>query len=206
MREEDKLKYITEESFELFVKHGVKKTSMDMVSRNLGISKKTLYRHVKNKEDLLKKVFAYVDGQIRTRIHALLDLKLNAIDNLMKMSLIATARHQIINPVISIELRQYYPGIYQDYLVKKKKVIIDYIIQNLERGIKEGYYRLDLNKDIIAYLYFQKIEDLHFASGEKEEYSFEDIFSVMFDSHIRGIANSRGIKYFEQNKEKLTVK
>lgn len=206
MREEDKLKYIIEESFELFIRQGIRKTSMDMVSRSLGISKKTLYRHVSNKRDLLEKVFEYVDGQIKTRINELLDLNLNAIDNLAKMSLVAITQHQVINPLISFELREFYPPIYQDYLDNKKKIIIGYLMENIERGIKEGYYRHNLNKDIVSYLYFQKIEDMHMTASDREEYSFEDIFTVMFENHIRGIANSKGIKYFEQNKDKLTVK
>ncbi len=74
----------------------------------------------------------------------------------------------------------------------------------MDQGIKEGLYRQDLNKDIIAQLYFKNIEDFHTTLGETmKKYSFEKIFEVMFENHIRGIANEKGIEYFEKQKEKL---
>jgi hypothetical protein len=36
-----------------------------------------------------------------------------------------------------------------------------------------------------------------------ENLTFEKIFEVMFENHIRGIANQEGIAYFEKQKEQL---
>ena len=44
---------------ELFFEFGLKILNMDDISRKLGISKKTLYRYVKSKEDLIAKLFDY---------------------------------------------------------------------------------------------------------------------------------------------------
>jgi len=40
----------------LFMKYGIKSVSMDDISRDMGISKKTLYVHVDNKRELVKLV------------------------------------------------------------------------------------------------------------------------------------------------------
>lgn len=40
----------------LYLKYGVKSVSMDDISEELGISKKTLYQFIESKEDLIKKV------------------------------------------------------------------------------------------------------------------------------------------------------
>jgi AcrR family transcriptional regulator len=42
---------------ELFYAYGLKNISMDELSSKLGISKKTLYTFVKNKEELIEKIF-----------------------------------------------------------------------------------------------------------------------------------------------------
>ena len=42
---------------DLFMKYGLKSVSMDDISRQLGISKKTLYQCVENKRDLILEVF-----------------------------------------------------------------------------------------------------------------------------------------------------
>ncbi|MFN7266244.1 MAG: TetR/AcrR family transcriptional regulator, partial [Bacteroidota bacterium] len=41
---------------ELFMRLGIKSVTMDDVARELGISKKTLYTFVENKDDLVRKV------------------------------------------------------------------------------------------------------------------------------------------------------
>ena len=41
----------------LFMRYGIKSVTMDDISRELGISKKTLYQYVDNKQDLIDQCF-----------------------------------------------------------------------------------------------------------------------------------------------------
>ncbi|MBC8489652.1 MAG: TetR/AcrR family transcriptional regulator [Bacteroidetes bacterium] len=201
---EKKYKTIIEGAYNIFAENGIRNVSMDDISRSLGISKKTLYRCVENKIDLIRKVFAYVKDQIFIRMEEMKKMDMNAIDVLLEMSKIANIKHYNINPVISFELQKFYPQVYKEYFDSKKELIINYIKNNIEKGIKEGLYRQDLNKEVIAHLYFQKIEDIHKTDFFKSEnFSFETVFKVMFENHIRGISNQKGIEYFERQKEKL---
>ena len=56
-----KLSSILDRTIELFYEFGIKNLSMDDISRKLKISKKTLYRYVNSKEDLIEKLFYYED-------------------------------------------------------------------------------------------------------------------------------------------------
>ena len=53
---EQKEKEILLKSADLFTKYGIKSMTMDDISQQLGISKKTLYLYVDNKKDLVKKI------------------------------------------------------------------------------------------------------------------------------------------------------
>jgi hypothetical protein len=82
--------------------------------------------------------------------------------------------------------------------------MIKYIKENIKQGIREGLYRAELQPELIANLYVKKMENIldpdFFPEGK---FSFKKVFNMMFESHIRGIANDEGIKYFElklQNK------
>jgi len=177
---------------------------MDDLSRMLGISKKTLYQFVENKVDLLKKISLYIQETIKKRMEELEQMDLNAIDILLEMSKIASAKHFRINSMITFEFRKYYPQVFNEYLCIKKDLLVENIKKNIDQGIKEGLYRQDLNKDIVAHLYFKKIEDFHNPElTELQNFSYENVFEVMFENHIRGIANQKGIEYFEKQKEKL---
>jgi TetR/AcrR family transcriptional regulator, cholesterol catabolism regulator len=201
---ENKYPTIIEGTYKIFIEHGIRNISMDDICRMLGISKKTLYQFVENKGDLLKKMSQYIQETIRKRMEELSKSGLNAIDVLLEMSKIANAKHYRINSMITHEFRKYYPQIFEEYLCIKKDLLIQNIKKNLEQGIKEGLYRQDLNKDIIAHLYFKKIEDFHNPElTDLQHFSFENVFEVMFENHIRGIANQNGIEYFENQKKKL---
>jgi len=204
MEADQKYDSLIEGCYKIFTEHGIKNISMDDLSRMMGISKKTLYQFVENKVDLLKKISLYIQETIRTRMEELKKTDLNAIDILLEMSKIASSKHLRINPMITFEFRKYYPQVFEDYICVKKELIIENIKKNIDQGIKEGLYRQDLNKDIIAHLYFKKIEDFHNPEiTDLQNFSYESVFEVMFENHIRGIANHVGIEYFENQKKKL---
>jgi AcrR family transcriptional regulator len=202
---ENKYATIIEGAYKILTENGLRNVSMDDVSRMLGISKKTLYQYVDNKVDLVKKIGIYIRQTIKNRMEELEKMDLNAIDILLEMSKIAGTRHLRINPVIAFELRKFYPQVYEEYICSKAELIIENVKKNIDQGIKEGLYRQDLNKDIIAHLYFKKIEDFHNPElTDLKDFSYESVFEVMFENHIRGIANQTGIEYFEKQKKKLS--
>lgn len=201
---EEKYRNIIGQVYTIFMQHGIKNVSMDDLCRQMGISKKTLYKYVDNKTDLLKKISSYIQELIMTRLRDIEKLELNAIDVLLEMSRVSSDNHIRINPMVSFEIRKYYPQVYDDYICTKKELIISSILRNLEQGIREGLYREDLNKEIVAHLYFKKIEEFHTLEGEDlQNFTYSKVFEVMFENHIRGISNKKGIEYFEKQKAKL---
>ncbi len=201
---DDRYQNIIAQSYAVFMQHGIKNVSMDDLCRQMGISKKTLYKYVENKADLLARINKYIQELILTRLKEVEEKNLNAIDVLLEMSRVSSSNHIRINPVVSYEIRKYYPQVYDDYLCNKKELIIGSILKNLEQGIREGLYRENLNKEIVAHLYFKKIEEFHTLEEEDlRDFSYSKVFEVMFENHIRGIANKKGITYFEKQKEKL---
>jgi AcrR family transcriptional regulator len=204
MENEEKYQGIIAQAYSIFMQHGIKNVSMDDLCRQMAISKKTLYKYVENKADLLKRISLYIQDLITTRLKELEELDLNAIDVLLEMSRVSSGNHVRINPVVSYEIRKYYPQVYDNYICTKKELIVSSILKNLDQGIREGLYREDLNKEIVAHLYFKKIEEFHTLEGEDlRDFSYSKVFEVMFENHIRGIANKKGIEYFEKQKAKL---
>ena len=54
---ENQVNEILEKTRDLFLTYGLRSVTMDDISRHLGISKKTLYQYVKDKADLVRKIF-----------------------------------------------------------------------------------------------------------------------------------------------------
>ncbi len=201
---DDRYQGIISQAYAVFMQHGIKNVSMDDLCRQMGISKKTLYRYVENKADLVGKINKHIQHLITNRLKEVEGMELNAIDVLLEMSRLSSSTHIRINPMVSYEIRKYYPQVYDDYICTKKDLIVSSILKNLDQGIREGLYRDDLNREIVAHLYFKKIEEFHTLEAENlRDFSYSKVFEVMFENHIRGIANEKGIAYFEKQKEKL---
>lgn len=196
---EDKKEYILTESYQLFRKYGVRSLSMDDIARELGISKKTLYQHFENKSDLMSKIlYKLVHSEEYSCAPPRLD-ELNAIDVLLEVSRQVSEQMNNLNPAIVFDLQKYYPKVFSLFVSTKRDHALREIIKNFRQGIEEGIYRDDLDVELVARLYVKKLEDSHDAEFLKAiNFSFDKVFEVMFDSHIRGIANAKGIAYYEE--------
>ena len=201
-----KTRNIADRARGVFMKYGIRSVSMDDICRELGMSKKTLYRYFGNKSDLVNRILQQSLEDFESHISAIRINEHNAIDDLLEISRVIDEHMQGASLAISFDLQKYYPEIYHEYLIKMREFASGYLRLNIEKGINEGYYRPDLNIALIAKLYMQKIEDLHDANYYKiDEKSYTEVFHVMFENHIRGIANENGIRYYEERKKRLKL-
>ncbi len=203
--EDPKLRAILEKTIELFSEFGIRSLNMDDISRSLGISKKTLYQYVKSKEDLIEKLFYYDDYKMNIQFTSIETGNLNAIELLIQVSLIVSQEMGKLDPKIKFELKKYYEPIFNEFMVRKQNHIFSMISNNLEQGIKEGVYRIDLSVELVAGLYVRNLVLMHNKDFcMVENITFEKVFEVMFENHIRAISNAEGLAYFEKRKSEIT--
>ncbi|HPG32815.1 MAG: TetR/AcrR family transcriptional regulator [Lentimicrobiaceae bacterium] len=199
---DEKLGMILKTSGTLFRKYGIRSISMDDIAKELSMSKKTLYQYVENKTDLIEKLLKHVVSDSTSCITEG-DVPMNAIDILLQVSVRVSDEIKELNPSIAFDLEKFYPVLYRNFVNAKREHVYKKIKENLEQGGREGIYRTDLDADLVAKLYVQKLIDVHdpeFLSSV--DFSQEKVFQVMFDNHIRGIANPAGLAYYEEQIKK----
>jgi len=200
----DKQNKILKDSVEIFMKFGIRSVSMDDIARELGISKKTLYHYFHSKADLITKIF---ESHEKESFHCFEDnagSEVNAIDELIEISIRINEDLKKYNPSALFDLHKYYPDLIKPFFERRKNAVLTFTTENLKRGIRQGLYRHDIDIEIISQLYIKKLEGVHeFIFNNDNIYQFNKIFKVMFDNHIRGIANSQGLIYYEQQKSKF---
>ncbi|MFA5329176.1 MAG: TetR/AcrR family transcriptional regulator [Prolixibacteraceae bacterium] len=199
-----KLLTILDKTVELFYEFGIRNLNMDDISRSLGISKKTLYQYVKSKEDLIEKLFLYDDVRWENQLLKIKPKELNAIDILIQVSLMVHDEMSRLNPKLKFELKKYYEPIFNQFMVKRQNHIFNQISRNIQKGIGEGLYRSDVNTELVAGLYVRNLVDMHNKDFcIVEDITFDQIFEVMFENHIRAISTPEGIIYFEKRKSEI---
>jgi len=202
--DDPKLREILERTVELFAEFGIRNLNMDDISRSLGISKKTLYQYVKSKEDLIEKLFCFDDFKMDAQFAKIKAEDLNAIEVLIRVSLIASEEMGKLDAKIKFELKKYYEPIFNQSMVRKQNHIFSLISKNIEKGIAEGLYRPDLNIELVAGLYVRNLVLMHNKDYcFVEKVTFLQVFEVMFENHIRAISNATGLAYFEKRKSEI---
>ena len=202
---EQSLVEILERVRDLFFKFGVRSVSMDDICNEVGISRKKIHNHFTNKNDLVKKLLDLEREHFEIIFDTdRFDGAVNAIDILLMVSKEVSNKFTDISPSMTFDLKKYYPDIYHKHVEERIEFIFEKIKINLEKGIHQGVYRDDLSVELVARLYIRRLIDLHnpeFFPADK--FSFQTIFDVMFDNFIRGIANEKGIEYYEKQKQKV---
>jgi AcrR family transcriptional regulator len=198
MEEED----IISKAGELFVKYGIKSMTMDDISRHLGMSKKTLYQLVDNKNDLVKKVMSHSISNQQNCICNMHDGKGNAIDKLLEIGTFVNEHMRALHPSVIFDLKKYHPEAWGFLNEHKQEFIYSTIKENLEEGIKEDLYRSDMNTEMVARLYLAMTNALidpdSFPSGD---FSKEEMHKEMTQYHIRAVLSKQGIDYIKTKME-----
>jgi TetR/AcrR family transcriptional regulator, cholesterol catabolism regulator len=203
--QDERIGSMVEKVKELFFEFGIKNLNMDDISRKLGISKKTLYKYFKSKEDLILKLFEYEHLKWERDSARINNQDFNAIEKLFKVSLLVYEEMKRFNPMLMFELRKYYEQLFNDHHARKLAHIAISMRLNLEQGIKEGLYRSDLNIEAVVAIYMNYLVELHNSELCKiADVTFDELFRIIFENHIRAISTTEGVAYFEKRKKEIT--
>ena len=198
-KEEDKSGQLIGTVLELFLKFGIKSLTMDDIARKLGISKKTLYQFVTDKKDLVKKGMLLCLEEEQNMIAKITTESINAIEELIEITKCANARLTEMHASVIYDIQKYHPeswGLLENH---KKEFIKDVILKNTKRGIEEGFYRDNLNPEIIASLYIVMIDSLfHADENFGKDISLGDLHQEMIRYHVKGVANEKGISLLKK--------
>lgn len=170
------------------------------LAAELGVSKKTLYKHFSDKNDVVYAVMEQYLHQENEILGALPEQFDNAMDEMIAISKHVTNQLKSIHPSIHFDLEKYHPDAWKLYRTFKKETVYQSICENLRRGIQQGLYRENLNVTVIGLLYIAKI-DLIFDPGlfPHHTYRFEIVFLEMMQLHLRGISSALGLEYLNEN-------
>jgi len=189
---------------ELFLTYGFKSVTMDDIANAMGISKKTVYQHFENKNDLVEETTLFMFKLISEGIEDIRKEERNPIEEIfeIKRFLMRNLKDEKSSP--QYQLEKYYPKIYKDIKEKQFCVMEDCVACNLERGVKNGLYRDSINVEFISKIYFICM----MALKDKElfplnNFSMRNLMNNYLEYHLRGICTPKGLQlldnYIETN-------
>jgi AcrR family transcriptional regulator len=204
MEEVDTKEKILKGAEDLFMRYGVRSISMDDIARHLSVSKKTLYQHFADKEDL---VVAVSKGHLLrqdTLYKSLRESSANSIEHLAKISVCMKQEMEGVNPSMLFDIQKFHPRAWAVWNNFKKELIQE-LVDSLSEGIEEGYVRDDINPEIFAVV---RVELIQAAFNEEsfpvKKFKLAEVQAQIFDHFVYGLVTEKGKKIYQKTKNKAS--
>ncbi|CAD0001727.1 MULTISPECIES: TetR/AcrR family transcriptional regulator [Flavobacterium] len=195
---------IISKASDLFLKLGFKSVTMDDIAGEMCISKKTIYKYFCNKEVLVKESTAMVHKQVHDLIDTIVAKDFNSIhENFEIREMFRDMFKTNIDTSPIYQLKKHYPEIYQTVLTKEIDQCTQYFRANIEKGIREGLYRKDLNIAIYVKFYYTLIFHINETTVSETEAQKMELEALEY--HTRAMATEKGIQELEKQLEKIII-
>lgn len=195
---------ILDTAFSLFCQFGTRSITMDDIAQRMGVSKKTLYAHFADKDELVVHAISGYLERLNKECIENQEKASDAIDELFLVMHMLDQSFRNMNPIILFDLQKFHVKAYQVFQDYMNNNLQKTVRQNLERGIREGLYRSDFDINIMtqyrlatSMLCFQP--DV-FPYGK---YDMSKVQCTVLEHFLYGLVTVEGYKRVEQNKLQL---
>jgi AcrR family transcriptional regulator len=195
------LNRIKEISFELFKRRGFRSVTMDDIASEIGISKKTIYLHFKDKDELVSAIM--MDELDKNKAECLRGQAAakNAIEEVVFAMRTMQATMSDVSPSFLFDLKKYHHTSFRIFENFKNAFLFDIIQQNIERGVIEGVYRQDVNPEIVTQIRMETMLMVFSNSFfQSNKYSVVEIEKQAFELFLFGIVSEKGAKLLKKYK------
>lgn len=181
---------ILEAAMAAFARHGIRAVKMDDIATSLSISKRTLYEIYGDKESLL---FACVKkGHLEKHEY----IKAYA-QNHNVIEIVAESYRRNVEQLKNVNYLFYqdiqqYPNIVQ-YMETEHANNYEKFLAFMETGVKEGYFRDDVNYELIHQL-FDMIGNFVVKNSLYAQYPYEELLANLMLVPFRGFCTEKGLK------------
>ena len=186
---------------DLFLKFGIRSISMDDIAHQLGISKKTIYQHFSDKDDIVTRVMEQYLSHERSALQSLKERAKDAVDLLIGIN--SYLRRNLRETTTSMirELQKYHTKAWSLVNDFKKDFIYDIISQNLSAGMRDGHFRNDIDPAVTSRI---RLEGVSMAFNEdvfpKGKFNVIEVSDSILDHFILGIATEKGRQLYMKYK------
>lgn len=198
---------IKQKAHDMVMQYGIRSVSMDDIANALGMSKKTIYQYYSDKDEL---VDAVVEDELRKGQADCENSRATSKDALDEMVLTMNQiqeQFQHMNPVVLYDLEKFHPKSFQKFLKHKHEFLYRMVRENIERGIKEELYRVDLNIDVLCKY---RLESMMIAFNltvfPPGKYHLAEVTAITMENFIYGLTTAKGHKLFFKYRNELTKK
>ncbi len=178
----------------LFLERGFLRTTSDDIAAELGISKATLYRTFRSKEDILRTVVRENMEEILAGVEGLIhDRALGFVEKMVALLAHLAGQISQFGPLLARDIQKGAPAVWKEVQDFRRDKILKNFRIVLESGLREGYFRADVDLDLLLRMFLSLVQQLVTPeevrrTGRSPAALFESVIKVFF----QGILTDKG--------------
>jgi AcrR family transcriptional regulator len=176
---------------------------MDDIAKHLGMSKKTIYTHFSDKNEIVNMV---IENKLNFQKCLIKEGSETAENAVHEVFFAVTNMKDLLsnmNPNLFYDLQKYHPQAWLHFRNFRQKNLYQTIHDNLLRGIRERFYRDDLKTDILTQMRLEQIDLIFSNSSEytNGKYGIGQVMAELTEHFLYGICSLKGHKLINKYKD-----
>jgi AcrR family transcriptional regulator len=194
---------IIQEARTLFLRLGIRSVSMDEIATHLGISKKTVYQHFQDKDELVDRVLQMQINNMQAETTETVQSASNAIEEIFNTMDMMVKHSRNMNPMVLFDLQKYHLSSFQKFHAYKNNFLLNIISNNLKKGVEEGLYRSDIKIEILSKFRLETLMiGFNMDAFPADKYNVTEVSLVIIENFLYGLATEKGFNMIESYKNK----
>jgi AcrR family transcriptional regulator len=145
-------------ALDLFLRQGVKKTNLNEVAHQAGVTRVTVYRYYHDKEGLVRAVCLRIAAVFQEAARGNPGELMGQVDGrLNRLAVDLTALPQGNLLAWFDEIRRLYPSVYEDFRATRQEALDRLFLQALEAAQREGMLREGLHQDVLKAIFWAAV-------------------------------------------------
>ena len=172
-----------------FMELGISKVTIDEIASDLGMSKKTLYKHFPSKEDLLRNV---IQARIKRNGERFIDIMGAGKPFAEKLQeIFAFAGREFSTPgrQFILDLKRMAPDLWEEAKKYRQTTIVTNVKNMIKEAKEEGMIRKDLDVDLFLLVFQKAVQEILTPETLSDQpfsplQAFECILKILFEGAL----------------------
>ncbi|OYQ38274.1 TetR family transcriptional regulator [Flavobacterium cyanobacteriorum] len=196
---------ILQKATEMFLRLGFKSVTMDDIAAELGISKKTIYLHFANKNELVNASAMHLFETISAGIDKIHEAGKNPIEEIFEVRnfIMQHLNDEKVSPFY--QLQKFFPEVYQTLRGLQFGKMNGSMKENLRKGIETGIYQQDIDIEFVSRIYFTGLTGIKDTEIFPQSlFNAQQLTKKYLEYHLKAIATPKGLDILKTELKKLT--
>ena len=188
----------------ILMKNGLKATTMDSLASNMQMSKRTLYEIFGSKEEMFREAHKYFHNKMAEKLKRIFENSGNVMEAIINCFLFNRDLMSIMSAEFIRDMEQF-ANTGKMNPESHRRHHYQNLLEVLQQGVKQGYFREDINLNVHCRMFSIQMESLKRAEELfPEDITLLEIYDSIIVGFLRGISSAKGLNELEKFMPSLT--